>query len=470
MFDISKRLLYYKRREIQKAIINAAKNREVGIKYEKGFGKRPDILVYEKEIIDSVKKGAISFHISEERWINPLNLSSEMRVQELNDLRKGWDLVLDIDCPNWAYAKLTAYLFVKALRLHGIVSIGCKFSGNKGFHIGVPFEAFPKEVNNLHIKEWFPDGPRRIAIYLVGYISKNLIETNDSEIIFDKKYKTTLEKISEATGIKQHKFDPLSIIEIDTLLISSRHMYRSPFSLHEKSGLTSLPIDPDKIMEFEKKQADPKNIKDIIPFLDVSKVKENEALQLVISAFDYDKEDIEYKRLYDKEAQKSKKKNYELPEQAITEEYFPESIKKGLLGLKDGKKRFLFILINFLRSSGWSDKNIEERVIEWNKKNPEPLKENYLTGQLRYMKQNKEVVPPPNYSTGYYRDLGIAESENITRMYKNPVAYARRLYEQNNEQNKKKSRKLTDEQKEMRKKFREKLRKVKKEKEEQSNK
>jgi len=446
--------LYYKRRDVQKAIVNAAKGREVGIRYGTGFGKRPDVLVYENDILESVKKGATSFHISEERWMNPLSLSPEMRQAELDSLRKGWDLVLDIDCPNWTYSKLTAYLFVKALRLHGITAIGCKFSGNKGFHIGVPFEAFPKAVNNVHIKEWFPEGPRRIAIYLVGYISKNLIETKGKEVIFDRKFRTTLQSIEKATGKRQEKFDPLSIIELDTLLISSRHMYRCPYSLHEKSELVSLPIDADAIMAFEKKSASPENMKNADrQFLDASKARENEALQLVISAFDYDKEDMIYRRLYERESKTAKKKSYELPEQAIPVDYFPESIKKGLAGLKDGKKRFLFILINFLRSSGWSDKNIEELVIEWNKKNPEPLKENYITGQLRYMKQNKEIVPPPNYNTGYYRDLGIADNETIMMRYKNPVSYARALYEQN----KKKSRRLTDEQKAMRKAYRDSL-------------
>ena len=127
--------------------------------------------------------------------------------------------------------------------------------------------------------------------------------------------------------------------------------------------------------------------------------------------------------------------------------------------MKDGKKRFLFILINFLRTSGWTYKNIEEKVREWNHKNPIPLKETYLVGQLRYAKMNKKIVPPPNYSTQYYRDLGLADPEIVMRKYKNPVMYARVLYEQN----KKKSTRLTKEQKEMRRKHRETLKNKKRE-------
>ena len=61
-------------------------------------------------------------------------------------LRKGWDLVIDIDCPYWPYSKIIADLVVKALRHHHISAISAKFSGNKGFHIGVPFEAFPQKI------------------------------------------------------------------------------------------------------------------------------------------------------------------------------------------------------------------------------------------------------------------------------------------------------------------------------------
>ena len=42
-------------------------------------------------------------------------------------------------------------------------------------------------------------------------------------------------------------------------------------------------------------------------------------------------------------------KNYEEFKDRVPEKFFPESIKKGLKGLEDGKKRFVFILINFLK-------------------------------------------------------------------------------------------------------------------------
>jgi hypothetical protein len=465
--------------------------------------------MYENDVLVSIKKGATSFHVSEERWNNPMQLSTNLKKEELNNLRIGWDLVLDIDCPNWYFSKLSTHLFIKALKEHGIKSISCKFSGNKGFHIGVPFESFPIEINNLPLKNWFPEGPKRIALYLLDYIAGNLIEVNENVVLFDKIYKKSIKEIAESMEIPEHElkvikctkckrkrdnkeskieficnkcekrifknvetkflvcpkckilmekmehqvacscgssnfqefFDPLTIIDLDTLLISSRHMYRAPYSMHEKSGKISIPIYPKEVMTFEKENANPEMLNFNHVFLDVSRAEKEEGRVLIVQAFDYQDTSVKF----------TEPKKYELPEEAIPEEYFALSIKKGLQGLKDGRKRFLFILINFLMTVGWTHPKIVERVADWNQQNSEPLKENYVQSQLNYSK-TKKPVPPPNYNTGYYRDLGIADKEAIMLKYKNPVTYTKVLYEQN----KKRSRKLTKEQKEMRRKYREK--------------
>ena len=459
--ELSKRLLYYKRRDVQKAIVDSCKDREVGIKYgDKGFGKRPDILVYENDVLESVKKGTTSFHVSEERWSNPMHLSTSMKRTELDELRIGWDLVLDIDCPHWFFSKITTHLFVKALKMHGISSVSCKFSGNKGFHIGVPFETFPVTVNNILIKKLFPEGPKRIALYLLQYISKNLIEVKENaEIIFDNKYKTTVKKISKLKESKnEEKFDTLSIVDLDTLLISSRHMFRAPYSMHEKSGLVSLPIDPDKIMDFEKDFADPKKVKIKYTFLDTSNSKKNEAMELLVNAFDYGKEDLQYKRMYQEEAQKQKtiRRNYDELTEAIPKELFPPCINNILSGLEDGRKRSLFILTNFFTSVGWSYDQIQDELLEWNKKNQEKLKEALITGQVRYHKQKKQKILPPNCRS-YYKDFGVCSPDNLCEKIKNPVQYSKRKVFYLTKTRKPQRKKLTEEQKEMRRKYRETL-------------
>ena len=57
MLDISTILLHYKRKDIQEAIVECARGREVSIRYKNGgFGKRPDILQYPNDVIELDKQ------------------------------------------------------------------------------------------------------------------------------------------------------------------------------------------------------------------------------------------------------------------------------------------------------------------------------------------------------------------------------------------------------------------------------
>ena len=99
MINISQALLYYKRLDVQKALVSHAEDKEIsGCFNMQGFSKRPDIFEYSGDVLEMVKRGATSFHCSEELWNNPLNLSSNLTRKQLDNLRKGWDLILDIDC------------------------------------------------------------------------------------------------------------------------------------------------------------------------------------------------------------------------------------------------------------------------------------------------------------------------------------------------------------------------------------
>ncbi len=205
-FFVAKALKWYKRREVQEAILAECEQREVSPRFGEGFGKRPDALFYPGDILDLATKRATSFHCSEERWRDPLQLVTGSPRKALDDLRVGWDLVLDIDCPYWLYSKLTAKLFVTALEDHG-VSCSVKFSGSKGFHIGVAFEAFPEEVEGRPTSSLFPEGPRALAQYLLGYISDELIKVHKNEVIvFDKRFKVSFEKLKEHTGKEASAF------------------------------------------------------------------------------------------------------------------------------------------------------------------------------------------------------------------------------------------------------------------------
>ncbi|MBS3172655.1 hypothetical protein J4438_03725 [Candidatus Woesearchaeota archaeon] len=403
-------LSYYSRSEIKKEIVFNAQDREVAVRYgDGGFGKRPDMIQFDNDVLDLVKKGASSFHISEEHWKDALRLKPGMTKRELDDLRSGWDLVLDIDCEDLEDSKIIAFYLIEAMKFHDVNYISVKYSGNKGFHIAVPFKSFPNVVNGVEVKKLFPEGPKVISEYLVDMIKKPIMDKYGKE--FENKLK------------------------VDSVLISSRHMFRAAYSLHEKSGLVSLPILAEELMSFNKESAKPENAKAVIKFLDSSNAKEGEATSLITQAFDWMSKQVK------REENNEVKKTSEFDEitEKIPEDYFPACIKKGLVGLEDGRKRFLFILLNFLRCVGWSNDEIEKRVLEWNKNLSAPLKEGYVISQLKWHKSQKGKMLPPNYDNRpYYADIGILSDEEANSNIKNPVTYTVRRLRMMQRQNKKK--------------------------------
>ena len=425
VLGMSTLLLHYKRPEIQVAMLAQVGDKEVAVKFgDKGFGKRPDTLQYRNDILELAKQGATSFHVSEELWHNPLRLEPTLRRSDLDDLRKGWDLIIDIDCQFLEYSALAADLLIKALRHSGISSVTCKFSGNHGFHIAVPFEAFPEKVNSVPTRTLFPEAPRKIAGYLQEkirkYLGQEILKKDSINVIIRKSGK----KFNEV--VKNGEFDPFSILDIDTILISSRHLYRMVYSFNEKSGLVSVPIDPNKVLEFSRESAKPENVKVEHAFLGRKNVMPEEAKQLFVQAFDYSMK--RERELEDIREKITKKSDYEDIKEAIPEEFFPPCIKNGLKGLADGRKRFLFIAVNFLSSAGWSHDQIEQRITEWNKSNPEAMRETLIVSHLRYHKQSGKKVLPPNCSNHMYfvRGSGICQPDSLCDKIKNPVNYSRR--------------------------------------------
>lgn len=469
---------YYSRKEIQEAIYNFCKNRETVPRYLEGFGKRPDALDYPSDIISFVKKGATSFHCSEEIWNNPLSINTDMTPEQYNKIKTGWDFLIDIDSKYFDYAKIAARVLIKTLEYHGLKNVGVKYSGSKGFHIIIPKAAFPEELNGELTKNKFPEWPRAIAGYLkeitkdqvnqqiMGVTSKEKLKQKgeltekifcsecENEILQKEedlfecenmkcKYKLYFKKskrrdhrcpnckfnMNFVGTFKRYfcekckKYKPNSKIQlrkeqtiksqedsVDIVLVSPRHLFRAPYSLHEKTALSSVVINKDDLENFTPKDADPLKIKvkDYLP-----KCERNEAKQLLIQALDWAKK---------KEVQPEKKydgKPLDLKGFTITEDMFPDVIKKILDGMKaDGRKRALSVLISFFTSLDFPREYIEDKIGEWNKKNYKPLQSGYIKSQIEWSLKNKRL--PPNYDKSTYKELGVASE---TFGLKNPINY-----------------------------------------------
>lgn len=485
---------YYARKDVQQAIFNFCKNRETVPRYFEGFGKRPDIMDYPSDLMLHVKKGATSFHCSEEIWENPLDIVTGMNEQEANKKRIGWDFLIDIDSKYLDYSKIAAELIIRALSYHGIKNIGVKYSGSKGMHILVPWKAFPKEFGGEKTSEKFPEWPRIIAAYLQEMVKDDL---NNS--ILQLSDRQTLEKSgeliskhlcpnchkelttqtvsrylcknqkckSEMTSMKSNRkllrcpscngdMDKVSeeiiyICEncktnsaklnaaissfggqtresdrkeaeieetlstksyeasVDIVLVSSRHLFRVPYSLHEKTRLASIVLKKEEVKDFNPLMADPLKveIRDFNP-----KSEEGEARELLSQALDWQqKKEKKVRKEFNGEA--INLKNLE-----IKEEFFPECIKKILSGIKqDGRKRALFILLAFLRSLEMPKEYIESRIDEWNKKNYKPLQDGYIKSQIDWFEKNK--ILPPNCGSHYYKELNIKCDCGV----KNPLSF-----------------------------------------------
>jgi len=478
--------LYYSRPEIQKAIFEFSNNREICPRYFEGFGKRPDVFGYPGDVFELANRGATSFNCSEELWEDPLKIETGMNEKQLNELRIGWDLLIDIDCKYIDFSKKAAQAIIYVFKQHGIKNFGLKFSGSKGFHILLPWKSFPKEIAGENTKNLFPDLPRKLLAYIrfkAEQEMKNLVSEEELEQFKETKIKkgikcNTCKELAEKYEIfeyicpKCHRRESKRIIEsqkkefkcpdcrvpfnikqsniiyeckkcnissknkpgnfsrhieidlfdlmgLDLIMISPRHLFRMPYSLHEKTALASVVLDEKELENFDLKDADPMKIKikDYMP-----KSKENEATNLIREALDWIKNNQISSGTPSKELLRGKYADFKpIKLDLINDENFPPSIKKILEGLSDGKKRGLFVLVHFFRSIGMEKDEIEKRINEWNKKNETLLKEGYIKAQLLWAYNNKPILPP-NFSTDYYKGIGIIpDSEEI--FSKNPVHY-----------------------------------------------
>ncbi|MDP1695373.1 MAG: hypothetical protein Q8L29_00465 [archaeon] len=501
--------IYYSNPKIQQILLEFSSGREVVPRYFEGFGKRPDTLQYPSDVMGLVNRGATSFHASEEIWTDPLKIDSNMDRKEFDELRAGWDLLIDIDSPFLDFSKIAAILLIKELENYGINNYGIKYSGSKGFHIIVSGKAFPNEFNGELKKNMFPEWPRAICEFLMNQIKNDFSrQTHDISNINSLKLRTNKnkEQLVETTcpncgkPVRQDKWLTLkcnhcsnetkqkkslidrkrilrcvncpSLMEIigeeeffecaecktsniskvdidstrnikytreaknkevsdmnvglqesytggfDLVLVAPRHLFRMPYSLHEKTALASIVLTKEEIEKFNPGDANPLNTK-IRNFMPNN--FEGEGARLLSASLIWkQRKDNENENIQKIEMAGKKFEFEEVDMKGVTEEMFPKPIKKLLKGkLNDGKKRGLFVLITFLRSAGFNPEYINNKIREWNKLNEQPLKEGYIKSQIDWHLKQKRKILPPNYDNeGFYKDLGLLDEKPKA---KNPI-------------------------------------------------
>lgn len=396
-------LLYYSNPEVLEQLLAVAEGREVvGAFHDGSYDRRPNILQYQDDIKQMVRKGVVSFHASVERWSSPMSISQDNQDR----LRVGWDFVLDIDSKvGIDEARLTAKAICKFLRRYGIKNYGLKFSGRRGFHICVPWEAFPKEINFQRVSKQYPLYPRIIALFIRESIADGLMR----ELIKSKGAKQLLEVLEEPPV----QMSPYYFVEVEKDW-GARHLFRMPYSFNDKTWLVSVPLSEGELDQFKPDDATPSAVLKRRKKIFIKPAEENEALDLLTEALDW----YASQKKEEKKPEKKQRINWE---RKVGEKLFPPCIKFILSGLPDGRKRSLFTLISFMRMMNWSWSDIEQRLWEWNKKNNPPLPDNIIIGQLRWNQQQKQRLPANCTNEQFYGFC--CNKDDLCKNIKNPVTY-----------------------------------------------
>ena len=145
MITRSQIINYYSNEEIASRIFRHATSREVaGALSDGSYEKRPNMLQFQSDVVQMARKGVTSFHYSAERWSNPMAISAG----NYDSLRIGWDMVIDIDSKlGFDESKIGAMAVCDFLKKYGIKNHTVKFSGRRGFHVILPWEMFPTNIN-----------------------------------------------------------------------------------------------------------------------------------------------------------------------------------------------------------------------------------------------------------------------------------------------------------------------------------
>ncbi|MGC9310784.1 MAG: DNA primase small subunit domain-containing protein, partial [Candidatus Aenigmatarchaeota archaeon] len=335
-----------------------------------------------------------------ERWSAPLLINERNQ----NELRIGFDWIIDIDSGlGLDEAKIAACLIRDFLDSYGLGYI-VKFSGRRGFHFCVFWENFPEVFDYKETKVLYPELPKLLALFLREKIMGEFVRRLEEEGV-------PVPRVKESDLMSPK--DPYRLVEVEKDW-SNRHLFRMPYSIHEKTGLVSVPINPAELEKFEPEMAQIGKVE----FRNVE-VKAGSAERLIGDAYFW----MSRKKEAEEPERKPKTREIVVYRDKILRDNFPPCIEKILGGLKDGRKRSAFTLITFLRCCNWTWAEVEEAVLRWGKENG--MREGFVNAQLMWHKRQAGRIIPPNCENGmFYKDIAICSPLPLCQKIKNPINFA----------------------------------------------
>lgn len=210
--------LWYQQPAVEAALFSQCSTmREVAITIDGRFVRH--LVARTGDDLSRIVSEATSVYASVEKFSDPCKL----------DQRIGWDFVIDLDGSDWNETKWIAGQLFRDVILpqFKIAHYQMKFSGRRGIHIIIPEEAFLFCFSERDFPKAYPLVPKQIAKFF------------DAMIYPESK----------------------RLCKIDLGLYTQHRLLRCAYSLHEETGLVSVPIWPENLERFNPKQdADPAHV------------------------------------------------------------------------------------------------------------------------------------------------------------------------------------------------------------------
>ena len=225
------------------------------------------------------------------------------------------------------------------------------FSGNKGFHIVIPWQILGLQ----------PDAELNV------------------------KFKMIAKLVAKQCNAKH----------VDMGIYDRKRLFRIPGSINKKSGLYKVPLSYSQLMEF--------SLQEIIDWAREPRDYDIDAPQLVKKSAEHYKEVFRREKLKAKLKQARKKKEFKIPEKR--KKLLPcvvEILKTG--AAKGQRNNTTVALASSLMQSGVKRDEVEDIILDWNQANEPPLSESEIVTTIS--SAYRTLSNGMGYGCQTFKDLG----------------------------------------------------------------